>query len=101
MKEAARVAQAHSDDMARRDYFHHTSPDGHSPMARLQLAEVRFQRMGENIARTPGGPDEAMRLWLSSPAHRHTLENCAYTHHGLGERDGRWTHVLLTPPGTP
>ncbi|HEX8392313.1 MAG TPA: CAP domain-containing protein [Longimicrobium sp.] len=99
MPEAARVAQAHSDDMARRNYFSHTTPEGRSPMSRLQQAGVRFQRTGENIANTPGGPDDALRLWRASPGHRQILEDCAYTHHGIGERNGRWTHVFLTPPG--
>ena len=99
MPEAARVAQAHSDDMARRNYFNHITPEGRAPMGRLQAAGIRFQRTGENIAFTPGGPDDALRLWIASPGHREILEDCAYTHHGIGERDGRWTHVFITPPG--
>ncbi|MBB4639370.1 CAP domain-containing protein [Longimicrobium terrae] len=101
MPEAARVAQAHSDDMARRNYFSHISPEGRAPMGRLQAAGIRYRRMGENIAQTPGGPDDALGLWLTSPGHREILEDCEYTHHGIGERDGRWTHVFVTPWSEP
>ena len=94
---AAQAAQAHSDDMARRNYFDHVSPDGRGVVQRLQEAGVHIQRVAENIALTQGGPDDALRLWLGSPGHRENLENCAYTHHGLGERNVRLTHDFVTP----
>lgn len=95
---AARAAQLHSEDMARRDYFDHTSPDGRRLPDRLAAQGVGYRMAAENIADTPGAtPAEALRLWIESPGHRRNLEDCAYTHHGVGLSNARWTHVFVTP----
>jgi uncharacterized protein YkwD len=98
LPQAARAAQAHSDDMARRGYFDHTSPDGQGLQDRLRVAGVPWRAIAENIALHPGAPREVLAGWLDSPGHRRNLDNCVYTHHGIGLRDGRWTHVFVTPP---
>ena len=96
---AARAAQLHSEDMARHDYFDHTSPDGRQPWDRLAAQNVAYRMVAENIAHTPGAPAaETLRGWINSPGHRRNLENCAYTHHGIGVSNARWTHVFVTPP---
>jgi uncharacterized protein YkwD len=95
---AGRVAQGHSDDMAARNYFGHQSPEGHRLGERLAAAGVRHHGAAENLARVPGGARDAVGTWMASAVHRRNMLNCAYTHHGLGVRDGRWTHVLLTEP---
>lgn len=93
----ARVAQAHSDDMARRNYFAHRSPEGSGPRERLTAAGLTPQRMGENIAMGDERAQGTLAQWTGSPGHRENLADCAYTHHGIGMRDGRWTHVFITP----
>jgi uncharacterized protein YkwD len=97
MEGVARAAQAHSDDMARRDYFNHQSPEGQGPSDRLRAQGVTFRAMGENIAQHPGTAREVLAGWVASPGHRQNLERCSYTHHGIGQRDGFWTHVFITP----
>lgn len=97
MQTVANAAQGHSDDMARRDYFNHESPDGMGPADRLRAHGVAFRAMGENIALHPGGPREVLAQWVASPGHRRNLEQCSYTHHGLGLRNGLWTHLFITP----
>lgn len=94
---AARAAQAHSDDMARRGYFAHVSPEGTNVGQRLNAQGVQWRAVAENLAEGPTTPEEALRLWLGSRGHRQNLESCTYTHHGVGFRDGRWTHVFFTP----
>jgi uncharacterized protein YkwD len=97
---AARAAQAHSDDMAARSYFSHTSPEGRSPFDRLDAAGLRWSSAAENIAQDPRGPDAVVRGWLASPGHRANIENCRLTRHGVGVRGDRWTHLFYTPrPG--
>ncbi len=97
---AAAAAQAHSDDMERRDFFSHTSPEGRGPVQRLQAQGVTsFAYVAENIAKTGGGPQDVVSLWLKSPQHRANIENCQYTHHGLALRRDYWTHVFFTPRG--
>jgi uncharacterized protein YkwD len=94
---AAHAAAAHSDDMARRGYFSHTSPEGQTFAQRLAGQGVRLRMGAENIALDPGTPAEVLGGWVRSPGHRRNLEECEYTHHGIGERAGRWTHVFFTP----
>jgi uncharacterized protein YkwD len=91
----AAVAQAHAEDMVRRNYFSHKNPDGRSPFDRLRAADVRYMAAAENIAfgyRTAAGVLEG---WINSKGHRRNLENCRYTHHGVGLNDGRWVHVFI------
>jgi uncharacterized protein YkwD len=94
---AARAAQAHSDDMARRGYFGHRSPEGVGFSERLAREGVAFRAGAENLALDPGAPRDVLSGWLRSAPHRQNLLDCRYTHHGLGERRGRWTHLLLIP----
>jgi hypothetical protein len=95
---AAAAAQAHSADMARRDYFDHVSPEGQKPWDRLTARGVRYSLVAENIAFTPQrSASETLQGWIESPGHRENLENCAYTHHGIGLQDAYWTHVFVTP----
>lgn len=98
LQPAANAAQAHSEDMARRGYFDHVSPDGGQPWDRLAAHGVRYRRVAENIAWTPRqSAGETLRGWLGSPGHRANLDNCAYTHHGIGLQNAYWTHVFVTP----
>lgn len=51
----ADVARAHSYDMAKRDFFSHTNPDGEGPEARADQAGFGCPTYGENIAGVPYG----------------------------------------------
>ncbi|HEX5871104.1 MAG TPA: CAP domain-containing protein [Longimicrobium sp.] len=97
MQTAANAAQGHADDMARRNYFDHRSPEGLGPVDRLRAHGVSYRAMGENIAQHPGTARDVLAGWLASPGHRQNLDNCAYTHHGVGMHAGYWTHLLVTP----
>ena len=97
MQAVANAAQGHSNDMARRNYFNHESPEGQGPSDRLRSNGVTFRSMGENIALHPGAPRDVLTQWLNSPGHRRNLDQCSYTHHGIGLRDGLWTHLFITP----
>ena len=44
------AAEAHSDDMARRKFFEHRSPDGVEPVARIVRAGYPPILVGENLA---------------------------------------------------
>jgi uncharacterized protein YkwD len=89
------VAQAHADDMVRRDYFSHTNPEGQSPFDRLRAVGVAYTAAAENIAY--GYPTAAgvLQGWQNSEGHRRNLENCEYTHHGVGLNRGKWVEVFI------
>lgn len=94
---AARVAFGHSDDMRRSSYFDHRSRDGRTPFDRLDAAGVRWMSAAENIALNGGTAASVVQGWLASPGHRENIQNCAFTHHGVGVSGDRWTHVFYTP----
>jgi uncharacterized protein YkwD len=94
---AARAAQGHSDDMAARNYFSHTSPDGRQPWDRLRAQGAAFHLVAENIAMGQRTAQEVVQGWLASSGHRRNIENCAYTRTGVGYRDGRWTQLFYAP----
>lgn len=102
LQPAADAAQAHSADMARRNYFDHVSPEGQQPWDRLVARGVSYRSMAENIAWTPElGARQTLQGWIQSPGHRQNLENCAFTHHGVGVQNAYWTHVFVTPMQPP
>jgi uncharacterized protein YkwD len=92
----ATAAQRHSEDMARRRYFHHNNPEGTTPFDRMRSARVSFGRAGENIAAGQLTGAQVLHSWLASPGHRQNIEDCRYTHHGLGLTNTYWTHDFAT-----
>lgn len=98
---AARVAEDRSADMIAHRYFDHRTPDGRTVFDELAAARIRAAGdIAENLALTPAGPASALEMWRDSPEHRRNLDRCSFTHHGLGERDGVWTQILLANPVT-
>jgi uncharacterized protein YkwD len=82
----------HAQDMARRSYFDHFSPDGGSPTTRYRRRNTSGQRVirvTENIARGNGTtPESALRMWLDSSGHRKHLVGKEMNHIGVGVANG-------------
>ncbi|MCB1139841.1 MAG: CAP domain-containing protein [Leptospiraceae bacterium] len=93
-----RVARNHSNDMARRDFFSHTNPEGESPFDRMKKEGLRYSRAAENIAFGQRDAREVLQSWLSSPGHKRNIENCGLKEHGIGHHPvtNHWTHVFAT-----
>ncbi|MFD3655716.1 sigma-70 family RNA polymerase sigma factor [Streptomyces sp. NPDC058620] len=83
----AAAASSHSADMAARDYFSHTSPDGSDPGDRITAAGYRWSTYGENIAKGQRTPADVMDSWMKSPGHRANILNCSFKEIGVGVRD--------------
>ena len=93
----ARAAQAHAEDMRRRGYFDHDSPEGIRPRDRLRAAGVQVRGVtGENIVDAPFGGERLLARLLASPVHRQNVEDCGFTHHGIGRAGDLWVHLFLT-----
>ncbi len=95
----AAVAVSHSLDMQQRDFYDHVDPDGETLIHRLTRAGIAFNGVaGENLVIGTVDGTIAYTLWIDSAEHRANIENCFFTHHGVGLADGRWTHVFVQRP---
>jgi uncharacterized protein YkwD len=79
----AAAASAHSADMAARNYFSHTNPEGLSPSDRTQAAGYG-RSTGENIAVGQRSMDEAIAAWLKSPGHCSNIMSTRYQDYAIG-----------------
>lgn len=98
----ARIAAAHSQDMAENAYFSHNSRDGRSPFKRMKQAGYAYDSAGENIAAGFRSPGSVVRAWLKSPGHCKNLMRRGYTELGVGYATGGvygtyWTQDFGNP----
>ncbi|WP_019891191.1 CAP domain-containing protein [Streptomyces purpureus] len=88
-----KAAQRHSDDMAARDYYAHSTPEGVGPGERITAAGYRWSTYGENIFKSPKDARTAMAGWMKSPGHRDNILNCSFKEIGVGinlRSNGPW-----------
>jgi uncharacterized protein YkwD len=83
------VAQLHSDDMGRRDFYAHRNPGGAEPPARVyaQGLPPHGTTVAENIQWGTGWlatPKEIVRDWMNSPGHRRNILNAELSLVGVG-----------------
>ncbi|MGW7080633.1 CAP domain-containing protein [Streptomyces sp. NPDC054866] len=79
----ASLAGDFSADMAERDFFDHTDPDGATPWDRAEKAGIS-DLGGENIARGQANAQSVMDAWMNSAGHRANILNCDYKTLGVG-----------------
>lgn len=91
------VAHAKSADMAKNNYFSHTSPTFGSPFDQIKSAGISYRSAGENIAQGQRTPQQVVQAWMDSPGHRQNIMNANYTHIGVGfVEDGYyWTQQFI------
>jgi len=94
----AAAAQGHSEDMARRNYFSHTTPEGVDPWERARAAGYNTPT-GENIAMGQRTAEDVVTGWMNSSGHRANILNC--DSHAIGMGLGRnaegtpyWTQMF-------
>ena len=101
------VGQLRSEDMASRNYFSHTSPEGTTAFSLLDQYGVPYGWAGENLARNNYPDDQsvgvAIRDLMASQGHRDNILSANYTHLGVGAAvDGvgmkYFTMVFIGPP---
>jgi uncharacterized protein YkwD len=90
----AKAAQRHAEDMLRRGYFSHYSPEGRTPSdrflavgGRIGAAENLFMLRDSSLLRTGVGLDRLTffeRGWMGSPGHRRNLLDRRYGRFGFG-----------------
>ena len=86
------AAQQHSDDMANRAYFSHTTPEGVT-FDRREVTAGYPTPGGENIAQGQTSAQQVMTDWMNSPGHRANILNCGFAAIGIGVNTRRldWT----------
>lgn len=93
------AAQGHAEDMLKRGFYEHVTPDGVDPGQRISRAGYPFATYGENNNRVwgdftgePGRKElrEAVQSWMDSPGHRENLLNPAFREVGFGITTGRY-----------
>lgn len=78
------AAQAKANDMVKRNYWSHITPDGKTPWAFIDATGYHYQSAGENLAYGFASSNETINGWMNSPAHRENLLNPAYQTVGFG-----------------
>lgn len=77
------VAQKHASDMARHRYLEHEDRAGTTSGERIGSAGYD-NVTGENLAYGYPGAAEVMAVWMRSSGHRENIEDCSFTHIGVG-----------------
>jgi uncharacterized protein YkwD len=80
-----KAAQRHSQDMAARGYFNHSTPEGTTWEQREIAAGYPADKTGgENIAYGQQTAAVVMQVWMNSPPHRENIVSCEFTTIGVG-----------------
>jgi uncharacterized protein YkwD len=89
-------AQLYAEDMLRRGFFSHTSPEGEQPQERIKgagFASVNsrtceckgyYASFGENLAKGQQSVGTVVRDWMESPDHRKNILSPHFTDIGIG-----------------
>jgi len=77
-----KAAQAKANDMVKRNYWSHVTPDGTQPWSFIDKAGYSYEAAGENLAYGFGSSDEIVAAWMQSPEHRANILNTDY--HDVG-----------------
>jgi uncharacterized protein YkwD len=80
------AARAKLDDMLRRHYFQHDTPDGRRPWWFIQAAGYRIRIAGENLAKGYFTEIDLQHDWMKSHGHRDNILGRDYTEIGVAAR---------------
>ncbi|MEX2013264.1 MAG: CvpA family protein [Candidatus Levyibacteriota bacterium] len=83
----AEVGRRHCEDMFKRGYFSHDTPEGLSPFDRMDKADISYSYAGENLALAPNVVT-AMRGLMESPGHKANILSPNFGRVGIGVIDG-------------
>ena len=79
----AQAAAGHSQDMAARNYFSHTSADGRTLVDRVNATGYAWSSLGENIAAGYPSVNAVVDGWMASDGHCANLMNPAFRDIGM------------------
>ncbi len=82
--ELNKAAQAKAEDMAKRNYWSHQTPEGKDPWIFIDQTGYKYYKAGENLAYGFVDSDTTVKGWMNSPTHRDNLLDSAFTEVGFG-----------------
>lgn len=85
-----KAAQAKAEDMAKKSYFAHISPDGTTPWYWMIREGYLFRYAGENLAVNFEESNDVVDAWLASPSHRLNIMKPQYEEIGIGMATGTY-----------
>jgi uncharacterized protein YkwD len=99
------AAQNHAEDMIRRSYYAHDSPDGATVMERVRRVGYPAAAVGENIGEGQATVAEVFDGWMKSPKHRDHILSLTLREIGMGVAFGKndrgyeivWVQDFATP----
>ncbi len=89
----SKAAQLHAEDMLKRQYFDHVSPEGNTPRdrfiavggsSRVGVGENIFQSKDQSLGLTYGKVEQSQRGWMYSNGHRANILTAEYIRFGYG-----------------
>lgn len=84
------AAQQKAEDMAKRGYFSHQSPEGETPWTWLSENGYGYLAAGENLAINFDDSRLLNKAWMNSPAHRANIVRADFQEIGVGIARGRY-----------
>jgi uncharacterized protein YkwD len=84
------AAQAKAEDMAKKSYFAHVSPDGTQPWYWIIKEGYLYTYAGENLAVNFEDSDKVVEAWMNSPSHRFNILKRQYEDIGIGMAAGTY-----------
>ena len=101
----SKVAQSKAADMAKKQYFAHTSPEGVTPWHWFEVNNYTYKYAGENLAINYDDAREEHEAWMDSPTHKKNILSSNFSEIGIatatGIIDGKKSKITVTVFGTP
>ena len=84
------AAKLKAEDMAKRGYFAHNTPEGFLPWYWLEKVGYSYASAGENLAVNFSDSEDVVNSWMNSPLHRDNILKQKYTEIGIGMAEGTY-----------
>ena len=78
------AAQKHAEDMAKRGFFGHRSPDGRVLEQRVSKEDYFWEKIAENLFAGMLSPKAIAETWMTSAGHRANMINGDFNDAGVG-----------------
>jgi uncharacterized protein YkwD len=100
-----RIAQAYAEDMLKRSFYGHESPEGEMVRERAIAGGYRLTAVGENVASGQPTIEDVMKGWMASDKHRANVLSKIFVEAGFGLAIGKnrsgyqmiWVQVFGRP----